>query len=65
MMREFISPQEAYHKYGHMSKFADLCDWKMKDNERCVKFMTNLITFSIIRCMKIKATCIETLITFF
>jgi hypothetical protein len=37
---------------------------QMKDNQSCVKLMTNLRTFSRVRCMKLRATCIETLITF-
>jgi hypothetical protein len=27
MMQKFISPEGAYQKHGHMSGFADLCDW--------------------------------------
>jgi hypothetical protein len=36
----------------------------MNDNQSCVKFMSISSTISRVRCMKLRATCIKTLITF-
>jgi hypothetical protein len=36
----------------------------MKDNQSCVKFMTISSTTARVRWLKLRATCIETLITF-
>jgi hypothetical protein len=36
----------------------------MKDNQSCVKLMSISNTISRVRCMKLRATCIENLIIF-
>jgi hypothetical protein len=64
IMRKFISPEGAYHKDGNMMDLLTYAIGKIKDNQSCIKFITNLITFSRVRCMKLRGTCIETLITF-
>jgi hypothetical protein len=34
IMREFISSVGTYNKHGHMSGFADLCDWKNEGHSK-------------------------------
>jgi hypothetical protein len=57
IIREFILSEGKYHKPDHMTQYADIC-------ERTVKFVSISITFSRVACMKLRATYMETLITF-
>jgi hypothetical protein len=63
ILREFISPSGAYHKYGTCLDLLTYAIGQMKDTQSCVKFMSNSSAFSRVS-VKLRATRTETLITF-
>jgi hypothetical protein len=64
MMHEFILPWGIYHKPDHMVGYAGLYDWCNKGQTKLRQVHDHLSTTSRVRCMKHRANCIETLITF-
>jgi hypothetical protein len=60
MMHEFISPETNIINLTIWLDMLTYATGVIKDNRSCVKFMSISSTISRVRCIKIRATCIET-----